>query len=127
MTNMALVAQPLTMSSREIADLTGKRHDQVLRDIRTMLGKLYPKGVSTDLRKPQEEYHRGDRTQYKYLRGELHMALFHALAAAVRRDQATILHLQSMIAGHANGYVPACIAIIQEAGQSARPGMMGGA
>ena len=48
--------------------------------------------------------------------GELHMALFQALAAAVRRDQATILHLQSMIAGHANGYVPACIAIIQEAG-----------
>ncbi len=37
-------ASTLTMSSREIAELTGKRHDHVMRDIRSMLVTLQING-----------------------------------------------------------------------------------
>ena len=44
----ALIASnhPMTMSSIEIAELTGKRHPDVMRDIRTQLGKLLGLGLS---------------------------------------------------------------------------------
>lgn len=36
-----LPQHPVTMSSREIAELTGKRHDHVLQDIRNMVAELF--------------------------------------------------------------------------------------
>ncbi|GAA4668043.1 phage regulatory protein/antirepressor Ant [Bartonella pachyuromydis] len=54
-----------TMSSREIAELCGKQHAHIMRDIRHMLGELYPEGGQSKLGstyldkqgKPQNCYH----------------------------------------------------------------------
>lgn len=44
MNDLATLPNSLTMTSREIADLTGKRHDNVMTDIRKMLAELHGEG-----------------------------------------------------------------------------------
>ena len=57
-----------TMSSIEIADATGKQHAHVMRDVRKLIDKI--NRSTSGLVIPdniKDDYHRGDRTQYKYL------------------------------------------------------------
>ena len=57
-----------TISSLEIAELTGKQHSHVMRDIRNMADSINKNNESTSgLVDYSKDYHRGDRTQYKYL------------------------------------------------------------
>lgn len=63
-TNLAVVAQ--SMSSLQIAEITGKQHAHVMRDIRNMIEAVKKINESTS-GFVGSEYHRGNRTQYKYL------------------------------------------------------------
>ena len=46
---MDLTKKDLVMTSRDISELTGKRHDNVIRDIRVEKEKLDSEGISTSL------------------------------------------------------------------------------
>jgi anti-repressor protein len=57
-----MVRGPLTMTSREIAALTGKRHDNVMRDIRLMLLDLYGAGGVLNF----EDTHQNEQNSQSY-------------------------------------------------------------
>lgn len=63
MSKITILNQSVTMSSREIAELTGKRHDNVMADIRNMLNELEKdplsfQGIYRDsMNRKQAEYH----------------------------------------------------------------------
>lgn len=66
MTDIITITQAQTMSSLQIAELTGKQHAHVMRDIRKMVETINKANQSTS-GLVGTDYHRGDRTQYKFL------------------------------------------------------------
>lgn len=61
------------MTSLEIAEVTGKQHAHVMRDIRVLIDKINES--TSGLVDCREDYHRGDRTQYKYLSDKTQAAI----------------------------------------------------
>lgn len=89
MTHLTVTNKPLTMSSREIASLTGKRHGDVLRDIRTMLAAL---GDDADLRHVQEEQDARGYTSCINLNRELTETLITGYSIPLRHRVIQRLH-----------------------------------
>lgn len=76
-------APPLTMSSREIAGLTGKEHKNVIRDIRAMLDELA--GDGSDLSHVREDLDARGYTAMFHLNRELTDTLLTGYSVPLRR------------------------------------------
>lgn len=74
---------PLTMSSREIAELTGKQHKDVIRDIRVMLDALQKDGAN--LRHVREDKDARGYTAMFHLNRELTDTLLTGYSIPLRR------------------------------------------
>lgn len=76
MKDLSLIKE--TMSSVEIARLTGKEHKTVMRDIRNLIDNLKKNNeyISVPVEEIKHDYHRGDRTQYKFLSENTMDAIF---------------------------------------------------
>lgn len=72
-TTITKIGKTETMTSLEIAEVTGKQHAHVMRDIRVLIDKINES--TSGLVDCREDYHRGDRTQYKYLSDKTQAAI----------------------------------------------------
>lgn len=87
---------PLTMSSREIAELTGKQHKDVIRDIRVMLDALQKDGA--DLRHVREDKDARGYTAMFHLDRELTDTLLTGYSIPLRRKVVARWHeLESQV------------------------------
>ncbi len=84
MSQVAVIQQGpvLTMSSREIADLTGKKHKNVLRDIREMLEALRKDG--SDLSHVREDLDSRGYTENFHLDRDLTETLISGYSVPLR-------------------------------------------
>lgn len=80
--NIVPSSQSLTMTSREIAELTGKDHKNVIRDIRSMLDELEKDG--SNLSHPVEDKDSRGYTACFYLNRELTDTLLTGYSATAR-------------------------------------------
>lgn len=89
MNALSIVGKSLTMSSLEISELTGKRHDSVIRDIRSMLDALKD---ATDLWHVREDKDARGYTAMFHLDRELTDTLLTGYSIPLRRKVITRWH-----------------------------------